>query len=70
MVARFIRHGLQMTASPRDALRAAHTARCAQVAEEIGITHTIAYPHTGKDLEALDVLYRETEVNTLSHVSS
>jgi hypothetical protein len=46
MVARFIRHGLQMTASPRDALRAAHTARCAQVAEEIGIyTHNCLSPH-------------------------
>lgn len=43
---------------------------CVQVAEEICIyRHTTAYLHSGEDPEALDVLYHETEVNILNHVS-
>lgn len=69
MAARFIQHGLQITASWRDALRAGRV-RCVQVAEEICIyRHTTAYLHSGEDPEALDVLYHETEVNILNHVS-
>lgn len=40
------------------------------MAEEICIyRHTTAYLHSGEDPEALDVLYHETEVNILNHVS-
>lgn len=39
------------------------------MAEEIHIYgHTAAYLHSGEESEALDVLYRETEVNILNHV--
>lgn len=40
------------------------------MAEEISIYgHTPAYLHSREEREALDVLYRETEVNILNHVS-
>lgn len=69
MAARFIQHGLQTTASQRNALRAGR-GRCVHVAEEIRIYgHTPAYRHSGEEREALDVLYRETEVNIQNHVS-
>lgn len=69
MAARLIQHGLQTTASRRDALRAGR-GRCVQLAEEIPIYgHTPAYLHSGEEPKALDVLYRETEVNILKHAS-
>lgn len=40
------------------------------MAEEIRIYgHTPAYRHSGEEPEALDVLYHETEVDILKHVS-
>lgn len=40
------------------------------MAEEIRIYgHTPAYRPSGEEREALDVLYRETEVNIQNHVS-